>query len=263
MYYTIGEANIPFDWMSLPDSGLAKLATEILSGGQVNNQMLSLTQSGGTGYTNGTYGYVPLRTTSGTGVGAMCQFVVSGGVPTCNFGGNFNGGENYTVGDQLAIDTTSPACPKAICSAGSGWAGTVAKTSGPDRNTTGALQSEIVAVINAWQSYLKTYSLPILAYEGGAQILTNSGSSPFLGKGLICAYDTSAQAQQVTYQLLNAWRTLVGANATFIYYNDVAGCSYPGSWGLLHTLYDTTNTKYQGALQQLSAQPRPQPGVKR
>jgi hypothetical protein len=57
----------------------------------------------GTGYTNGTYTYVPL--TGGTGTDALASFTVSGGVVT-NFSIIYRG-TGYSVGDVLGISLST------------------------------------------------------------------------------------------------------------------------------------------------------------
>jgi len=69
----------------------------------------------GTGYTNGTYPYVPL--TGGTGSGVTATIVVAGGVVTsCTIQ---NQGVNYTVGDVLGV------APSSVGGTGSGFALTI------------------------------------------------------------------------------------------------------------------------------------------
>ena len=234
------------------------------SGNQVNNQIKTITQSGGNGYVCAKsypcrYGYV-IVTITGTGKGALAQCTVSsaGGALNCeiNNGSYSNGGEGFSVGDTLSINSSL------VGGSGSGWSGAVTATSGADKNTTGLLADQM-AVTAAWLAYVRDYNLKLFAYEGGESITVAGGSSPFLGSGLICAYDASKQAQAITSTYLNNWRNQVGEFAVFNYFTDVSSCTYPGSWGLLYTPQNTSAPKYQGALQQLATQPRPQSGVKR
>jgi hypothetical protein len=262
-YYSDNEFQIPYNWMSLPDGGIAKLAAEITSGNQVNNQIKTISQSGGSGYVCAKnypcrYGYVKV-TINGAGKGALAQCTVAsaGGPMSCeirNNGSYSNGGEGFSIGDTLSIDSSL------VGGGGSGWSGTVTATSGADWNKRGLLADEM-AVTAAWLAYARTYNLKLFAYEGGESITVAGGSAPFLGSGLVCAFDASKEAQAITSTYLNNWRNQVGDSAVFNYFDDTSSCGYPGSWGLLYNPQATSGSKYQGALQQLPARPR-RSGVK-
>ena len=246
-YYTLVEYNVPSNWLSLSDGGVSNLLTEFSNGGLVNNQIKHVSSavknSGGSGYVNGTYGWVPL--VGGFGQGARCYFAVAGGVPSCDMGnGQANGGQNYFVGDTLTVDNVY------LGGSGSGWSGTVETVTGNDTYEGQITYS--ANLVSLWKAYAANYNLKLYDYEGGEQFLLNNGASPI--KKLLCAWDTSAGAQKFTRDYLGAWRRVMGPSAVFHYFNDVASCGYPSSWGLLYYPSQGSSsspTKYRGALQQL------------
>lgn len=237
-YYTVSEYNMPYDWLLLPDGGLSKLFAEIMTGGQVNNQISKISQSAGDGY--GTCGnkcnYIPVTNTHGQP--ALCDFTVTGGKLNCALS---NGGENFTAGDTLSVDD------RYFGGTGRGWSGTVTAVTGPDHNAIGAL-SQTNALVAVWQAFSQKYNLQLLGYEGGQQLLLANGASPMLK--LLCEWDSYRGAKSVTYSLLDNWRKTVGASAVFNYYTDTGSCTYPSSWGLLYNPYATAMPKYEGAVQQ-------------
>jgi hypothetical protein len=239
-YYTIGEYNMPYAWLSLPDGGLSKLHAEIATGGQVNNQVSKISQTSGSGY--GSCGkncsYIPV--TDANNRTALCNFAVTNGALNCELS---NGGENFAKGDTLTVNNSH------FGGTGSGWTGTIVEVTGPDPHKTGAL-SEVNAVVAIWQKFAQKYNLQLLGYEGGQQLLLAHGESPMMT--LLCAWDAYSGAKSVTYDLLDFWRMTVGPAATFNYYTDTSQCGYPSSWGLALEPHKTsTGAKYQGAVQQL------------
>ena len=182
-YYTIAEYNMPYNWLSLPDGGLSKLQAEITIGGQVNNQISKISQSGGAGY--GSCGnkcnYIPVTNTRGQS--ALCNFTVTNGALNCALS---NGGENFVNGDTLSVNNSY------FGGTGSGWSGTVTAVTGSDPNKIGALP-QTNAVVAVWQKFAQKYRLQLLGYEGGQQLLLGNGASPMLK--LLCAWDTYSGAK--------------------------------------------------------------------
>jgi hypothetical protein len=239
-YYTIGERNLPYNWLALPDAGLSKLYKEVMEGGQVNDQISKLTQTSGEGYGSCGHrcGYIPVSTVDGKV--ALCDFTAKEGHLNCSIS---NAGENFSKGDTLSVSNHF------FAGSGQGWSAKVEALSGPDSDAKGLLQ-ENRAMIEAWKAFAAKYGLKLLAYEGGEQLLLAGGASPMTK--LICAWDGYHGAQMVTFDLLNDWRQIAGTSAEFHYFTDTNKCAYPSSWGLAYTPNDTASAaKYQGALQQL------------
>ena len=117
-YYTLGSYGLPYGWLSLPDHGVANMTTELNGGAIVNNQILfndqRFSQSGGSGYVNGTYPAVTVTSTHGSG--AQCYFIVSRGSARCTA---INAGSGVLAGDTLTVSNTS------LGGSGSGWSAKV------------------------------------------------------------------------------------------------------------------------------------------
>ena len=212
--------------------------------------MTDVNQTGGTSYVCAStypcsYNFVPM-TVTGTGTAALgtCTVQTANGPIQCQIaqnGSDTNGGQNFTVGDTLAITSNT-----SVGGSGSGWAGTVEAISGADTNGNQIVEAGTLAA--TWKSYLSGYGMKLYAYETGEQILLAGGASPMLT--LLCAWDSYSAVQTFTYNYLQQWRANAGQGALANYFQDVSTCGYPSSWGL-QQVTGTASPKYNGALQQL------------
>jgi len=257
---------VPAAWGADSDGGLTKLFAEINTGGQLPSTTSGAPTTSGTATAftvrsgqnltctpaNGTSFVVNLH----TGVGTNSTMAVDGcpAYPLTNEAGT-PVDHNYGAW-PVTLTFTNKVCGSwgaTGCAATKSITPTWFISAISAAGYPGGMIAQQTHLITGWAKSLANYGLPLLAYEGGDGLLP-AASMQQLMSGLYTAATRDLRMYNVDLTLMTQWKAAGGQ--IFAQFSDVSQYNQFGNWGMLESIYQTSNTnKYQAFLDFIKLNP--------
>lgn len=126
---------------------------------------------------------------------------------------------------------------------------------GPGQGCAGQTISSALGLISVNKATATANGIGLALYEGGWGFVA-AADPPDIWAVLYNTAAHDARSYNTTQLLMNGLRNTVGLNEVFVYYDGISIGGFRGqNWGLLDSTYQTTSSKYQGALDFIAANP--------
>lgn len=151
----------------------------------------------------------------------------------------------FTPGNTYLIAYTSSINGVAVTTPG--WRYFLAGVGG---NASGMVQ-EALSAVSTNKTTANSYSIPLLGYEGGQQLLAGGGASNnAVLQSLITAANRDPRFFNVYETFFAGWNSAGGG--VICHYNDIGGWTTFGLWGLLENVSNQHSSKYDAVLQEIN-----------